>query len=66
MIADKLSKTPPESVSLGKIDIGPVIDANTVARQKATMATMKITKTVADLLDNITTFKLTKKIIYDY
>ena len=49
---------PPLSLSLGKIDIGPVIDAQTHAKQKEIMATIKITKTVADLLDKITTLKL--------
>lgn len=48
----------PLSLSLGRMDIGPVIDAQTHAKQKAIMATMKITKTVADLLDKITTLKL--------
>jgi hypothetical protein len=36
------------------IEIGPVIDAKTLARQNARTATMKITKTVADLLDTTT------------
>ena len=55
-MADKLSKTPPDSLSLGKIDIGPVIDAKTLARQNARTATIKITKTVADLLVKFNTF----------
>jgi hypothetical protein len=50
-MAERLSKMPPLSLSSGKIDIGPVIDAQTHAKQKAIIATMKITKTVADLLD---------------
>lgn len=45
----------PESVSLGKIDIGPVIDAKTLAKQNAKTATIKITKTVADLLAKFNT-----------
>jgi hypothetical protein len=53
--ADKLSSTPPDSVSLGKIDIGPVIDAKTLAKQNAMTATIKMTKTVADLLDKFNT-----------
>ena len=56
MIADKLSKIPPDSLSLGKIDIGPVIDAKTLARQNARTATIKTTKTVADLLAKFNTF----------
>lgn len=56
MIAERLSKTPPDSVPLGKIEIWPVIDAKTLARQNARTATIKITKTVADLLDTIITF----------
>ena len=55
-IAERLSNIPPDSLSLGKIDIGPVIDAKTLARQNAKTATMKITKTVADLLANINTY----------
>lgn len=54
--AERLSSTPPDSVSLGKIDIGPVMDANTLAKQNAMTATMKMTKTVADLLDKFNTF----------
>ena len=54
-MAERLSKTPP-LLSLGKIEIGPVMDAKTVAKQKATHATMNITNTVADRLDNINTF----------
>ena len=53
--AERLSSTPPDSVSLGKIDIGPVMDANTLAKQNAMTATMKMTKTVADLLDKLNT-----------
>ena len=56
MIADRLSRTPPDSLSLGKIDIGPVIDAKTLARQNARTATIKTTKTVADLLAKFNTF----------
>ena len=37
------------------MDIGPVIAPNTLAKQKATIATIKITNTVADLLDTINT-----------
>ena len=37
-------------------DIGPVIDAKTLARQNARIATIKITKTVADLLVKFNTF----------
>jgi hypothetical protein len=55
-MADRLSNIPPDSVSLGKIEIGPVIDAKTLARQNAKTATMKITNTVADLLVTIITF----------
>ncbi len=40
------------------MDIGPVIDAQTHARQKAIIAIMNITKTVADLLDMITPLKI--------
>jgi hypothetical protein len=56
VIADRLSRTPPDSLSLGKIDIGPVIDAKTLARQNARTATIKTTKTVADLLAKFNTF----------
>ena len=55
VMAERLSKIPPVSLPLGKIDIGPVIDAQTHAKQKAIMATINITKTVADLLDKFTT-----------
>ena len=55
VIAERLSNMLPVSLSLGKIDIGPVMDAQTHAKQNATIATMKITKTVADLLDKFTT-----------
>ena len=51
-MAERLSKILPELLSLGKIDIGPVIDAQTQARQNAIIATIKITRTFADLLDN--------------
>ena len=57
-MADRLSNIPPDSVSLGKIEIGPVIDAKTLARQNAKTATMKITKTVADLLVTISPSKI--------
>ena len=64
-MADRLSNIPPlESLSLGKIDIGPVIAAKTVARQKAMHATINITKTVAERLDNLNTFKNLLTIIY--
>ena len=55
MRAERLSNTPPDSVPLGKIEIGPVMDAKTLAKQNARTATIKITKTVADLLDTIIT-----------
>lgn len=55
---------PPDSLSLGKIDIGPVMDANTVAKQNAMHATINITKTVADRLDNFNTLKNLLTIIY--
>lgn len=55
-MAERLSKTPP-LLSLGKIDIGPVIDAKTEAAQNAMHATRNITNTVADRLDNINTFQ---------
>ena len=56
----------PESVSLGKIEIGPVIDAKTLAKQNAITATIKITKTVADLLvTNNTLQKLIKLNMFD-
>ena len=45
-ITERLSKIPPDSLSLGKIDIGPVMDAKTLAKQNATHATINITKTV--------------------
>ena len=66
-MADRLSNIPPlESLSLGKIEIGPVIDANTLARQNARTATIKITKTVADLLVKINTFlKIIKVNMFD-
>ena len=54
-MAERSSKIPPLSLSLGKIDIGPVMDAKTHAKQKAIIATMKNAKTVADLLDKVTT-----------
>lgn len=54
-MAERLSKMLPASLSLGKIDIGPVMDAQTQAKQKAIMATAKITRNVADLLDNVYT-----------
>lgn len=57
-MAERLSKIPPLLLSLGKIEIGPVMDAQTHAKQKAIMATMNITKTVADLLDNVTTSQI--------
>ena len=57
-MAERLSKIPPLLLSLGKIEIGPVMDAQTHAKQKAIIATMKITKTVADLLDNVTTSQI--------
>ncbi len=62
-MAERLSKTPP-LLSLGKIDIVPVIEAKTVAKQKAKQATIKITNTVADRLDNINTFQNLLTIIY--
>ena len=57
-MAERLSKILPESLSLGIIEIGPVIDAQTQARQNAIMATIKITKTVADLLDKLPPHKI--------
>jgi len=54
----------PDSLSLGKIDIGPVMDAKTVAKQNAMHATINITKTVADRLDNFNTLKNLLTIIY--
>ena len=63
VIADRLSNTPPDSLSLGKIEIGPVIDAKTLAKQNARTATIKITKTVADLLDTINTYLNLLKLI---
>ena len=54
-IIEILSNILSESVSLGKIDIGPVIDAKTLAKQNAKTATIKITKTVADLLAKFNT-----------
>ena len=52
-MAERSSNIPPEPLSLGKIEIGPVMDAQTQARQNAIIATTKITKTVADLLDKL-------------
>ena len=63
-ITERLSKMLPDSLSLGKIDIGPVIDAKTLAKQNATHATINITKTVADRLDNFNTLKNLLTIIY--
>lgn len=63
MIAERLSNIPPDSLSLGIIDIGPVIDANTLARQNAMTATINMTKTVADLLVKFNTLKNLSKLI---
>jgi hypothetical protein len=63
-MVERLSNTPPDSDSFGNIDIGPVMDAKTLAKQKAIIATMKITRTVADRLDNVNTLKNLLTIIY--
>lgn len=63
VIAERLSNIPPDSVSLGIIDIGPVIDAKTLARQNARTATINMTKTVADLLAKLNTLKNLLKLI---
>ena len=55
---------PPVSLSFGKIDIGPVIAAKTLARQKAIHATLNITNTVAERLDTFITFTNLLRIIY--
>lgn len=57
-MAERLSKILPESLSFGRIEIGPVMDAQMQARQNAMIATIKITRTVADLLDKIPPHKI--------
>ena len=46
-----------ESLFSGKTAIGPVMDAKTLAKQNAKIATMNITKTLAERLAKNNTFK---------
>ena len=53
---DKLSKDTPVAFCSGMNEIGPVIEAQTLARQKAITAITNIIKILADLLAILSPF----------